>query len=94
MANAARQEYWGVSCRSCGKVIAFAKVKHEATSGERINPDPKPNPFSKDCAHCGFPSLYSAHELTPFDGPAALNFVPHEAFPESYLGTGQREASD
>ena len=28
MANGAKQEYWGISCRSGMQMIAFAKVKY------------------------------------------------------------------
>ena len=81
MANGARQEYWGISCRSCMQMIAFAKVKYGSTSdGDRVIPEPEPDPFDEECPQCGFPSLYSAHELVPFEGPAVLGFIAHDAF--------------
>ena len=63
-------------------MIAFVKVEYEATSGERVDPNPKKSLFSEDCVHCGFPGLYSADELTPFEEAATVSFVTHKAFSE------------
>lgn len=80
MANAARQAYWGIPCPSCGKMIAFAEVKYDPVSAERVDPNPIPNPFLEECPHCGSPNTYSAQELLVFEGPATVGFIPHEAF--------------
>jgi hypothetical protein len=81
MESEARQEYWGAPCRSCGRMIAFAKVRYEpAPSGNRIIPEPKPHPFVEECPHCHVEAAYSTHEMVLFEGPASLNFHDHPAF--------------
>jgi len=79
MTNEARQEYWGAPCHSCGKMIAFAKIRYDP-SGKPITPDPKPHPFVERCPGCHFEAVYSMGEMIPFEGPATLNFHDHPAF--------------